>query len=72
MPWIPAVSIFLNVFLLGSLDGPSYVRFGVFSFIVVLFYAFYSVHASYDIEENGGLVAKVGDVNGDEGDNMKV
>lgn len=72
MPWIPAVSIFLNVFLLGSLDGPSYVRFGVFSIMVVLFYAFYSVHASYDEEENGGLIAKVGDAGVDEEGTMKV
>ncbi|URE09457.1 Amino acid permease family protein [Musa troglodytarum] len=56
MPWIPAVSIFLNVFLLGSLDGPSYLRFAFFSAFTVLVYVFYSVHASYDAEENGGLV----------------
>ncbi|KAJ3703596.1 hypothetical protein LUZ61_007301 [Rhynchospora tenuis] len=72
MPWIPAVSIFLNVFLLGSLDGPSYWRFAVFSIVVVLFYIFYSVHASYDAEENGGLVTKVGDVGVDEDGSMKV
>ncbi|XP_009407333.2 cationic amino acid transporter 7, chloroplastic [Musa acuminata AAA Group] len=60
MPWIPAVSIFLNVFLLGSLDGPSYLRFAFFSAFTVLVYVFYSVHASYDAEENGGLV-KVAD-----------
>ncbi|KAK9153605.1 hypothetical protein Sjap_001085 [Stephania japonica] len=51
MPWIPATSIFLNVFLLGTLDGASYVRFGVFSAGVVVVYLLYSVHASYDAEE---------------------
>lgn len=61
MPWIPAVSIFLNVFLLGSLDGPSYVRFGLFSAAAVLVYVLYSVHASHDAEENGDLLMKVGD-----------
>ncbi|CAL4995446.1 unnamed protein product [Urochloa decumbens] len=56
MPWVPAASVFLNVFLLGSLDRPSYVRFGVFSAAVVLVYVFYSVHASHDAaaEEGGG------------------
>jgi hypothetical protein len=54
MPWVPAASIFLNVFLLGSLDWPSYVRFGVFSAAAVLVYVLYSVHASYDAEEEGG------------------
>ncbi|OEL26105.1 Cationic amino acid transporter 7, chloroplastic [Dichanthelium oligosanthes] len=54
MPWVPAASVFLNVFLLGSLDRPSYVRFGVFSAAAVLVYALYSVHASYDAEEESG------------------
>ncbi|KAI4373094.1 hypothetical protein MLD38_011257 [Melastoma candidum] len=48
MPWIPSVSIFLNVFLLGSLDGRSYMRFGVFSVLVAIVYMLYGVHASYD------------------------
>ncbi|KAJ1264800.1 hypothetical protein BS78_08G029300 [Paspalum vaginatum] len=55
MPWVPAASVFLNVFLLGSLDRPSYVRFGCFSAAAVLVYVLYSVHASYDAEESGAL-----------------
>ncbi|KAF7811529.1 cationic amino acid transporter 7, chloroplastic-like [Senna tora] len=58
MPWIPSMSIFLSVFLLGSLDGPSYVRFGFFSALAVLFYVFYSVHASFDAEGDGSLSQK--------------
>ncbi|CAO2037766.1 unnamed protein product [Urochloa humidicola] len=54
MPWVPAASVFLNVFLLGSLDRPSYVRFRVFSGVVLLLYVFYSVHASHDAAEDGG------------------
>ncbi|XP_074578645.1 cationic amino acid transporter 7, chloroplastic-like isoform X1 [Curcuma longa] len=60
MPWTPAASIFLNVFLLGSLDAPSFLRFAVFSGFAVLVYVFYSVHSSFDAEENGDLF-KVGD-----------
>ncbi|CAA7404425.1 unnamed protein product [Spirodela intermedia] len=60
MPWLPALSIFLNVFLLGSLDGPSYLRFGFFSALAMAVYVFYSVHASFDAEENGRLAAKEG------------
>ncbi|VAI29672.1 unnamed protein product [Triticum turgidum subsp. durum] len=55
MPWVPAASVFLNVFLLGSLDRPSYVRFGFFSAAAVLVYVLYSVHASYDAEESATL-----------------
>lgn len=55
MPWTPCVSIFLNIFLLGSLDAPSYVRFGFFSGLIVLVYLFYGVHASSDAEANGSF-----------------
>ncbi|XP_071708120.1 cationic amino acid transporter 6, chloroplastic-like [Rutidosis leptorrhynchoides] len=58
MPWIPSMSIFLNIFLLGNLDGPSYARFGFFSAVAVLVYVGYSVHASFDAEEQGLLSLK--------------
>jgi hypothetical protein len=47
------------MFLLGSLDRASYIRFGVFSAVTVLVYVFYSVHASCDAEE-GGVVESGG------------
>ncbi|PIA28161.1 hypothetical protein AQUCO_07200067v1 [Aquilegia coerulea] len=56
MPWIPSISIFLNVFLLGSLDGPSYLRFGFFSALAVLVYILYSVHTSFDAQGDGFYV----------------
>ncbi|KAL9225025.1 hypothetical protein vseg_000997 [Gypsophila vaccaria] len=58
MPWLPSLSIFLNIFLLGSLDGPSYIRFGFFSALAIAVYIFYSVHASFDAERNGSLTYK--------------
>ncbi|KAM1157560.1 hypothetical protein TB2_027719 [Malus domestica] len=61
MPWMPSISIFLNIFLLGSMDKPSYVRFGVFSGVTVLVYVFYSVHASFDAEGSGLLSQKNGE-----------
>ncbi|GMG99490.1 hypothetical protein Nepgr_001330 [Nepenthes gracilis] len=60
MPWLPSVSIFLNIFLLGYLDGPSYVRFGLLSAFAVLVYILYSVHASFDAEAGGWLSQKNG------------
>ncbi|KAJ6892637.1 hypothetical protein NC651_025750 [Populus alba x Populus x berolinensis] len=62
MPWIPCVSIFLNIFLLGSLGGPSYVRFVFFSALVVLVYVLYSVHASFDAEAEGSFGQKNGGI----------
>lgn len=58
MPWIPSISIFLNIFLLGSLDRPSYVRFGYFSALAVLVYVLYSVHASFDAQGDGSYIQK--------------
>ncbi|GFP88833.1 cationic amino acid transporter 7 chloroplastic [Phtheirospermum japonicum] len=66
MPWIPCVSIFLNIFLLGSLDGPSYVRFGVFSGLTVLVYVLYSVHSSFDADRNGTLYQRTGEIRMDD------
>ncbi|PSR98019.1 Cationic amino acid transporter 6 like [Actinidia chinensis var. chinensis] len=62
MPWIPSISIFLNIFLLGSLDGPSYARFGFFSALIVLVYMLYGVHASFDAEGDGSLNQKNGEI----------
>lgn len=62
MPWIPCISIFLNIFLLGSLDGPSYVRFIFFSALAVLVYVLYSVHASFDAEGDGSFGQKNGEI----------
>lgn len=62
MPWIPSLSIFLNIFLLGSLGGPSFVRFGFFSALAVVVYIFYSVHSSFDAEKEGSLGPKNGEV----------
>ena len=55
MPWIPSISIFLNIFLLGALNKASYIRFGYFSALTVLVYVVYSVHSSFDAEEDGIL-----------------
>ncbi|KAL2549090.1 Cationic amino acid transporter 6 [Forsythia ovata] len=62
MPWIPSMSIFLNIFLLGSLGRASYIRFGFFSGLSVLVYVLYSVHSSFDAEEVGALTQKNGEI----------
>ncbi|OMP07141.1 Amino acid/polyamine transporter I [Corchorus olitorius] len=62
MPWLPSISISLNIFLLGSLDGPSYVRFGFFSALALLVYILYSVHASFDAQVEGSFGQKNGEI----------
>ncbi|KAK8512954.1 hypothetical protein V6N12_030362 [Hibiscus sabdariffa] len=42
MPWIPSTSIAINVLIVASIDGASFIRFGIF------YYVFIALHASYD------------------------
>ncbi|GLJ08144.1 hypothetical protein SUGI_0082060 [Cryptomeria japonica] len=48
VPWVPSLSIFINVFLMGSLDYESFVRFGVCTIVMLVYYAFFGLHASFD------------------------
>ncbi|KAK8938502.1 Cationic amino acid transporter 5 [Platanthera zijinensis] len=55
VPWLPSLSIAMNIFLMGSLGGDAFVRFGVCSVIMLIYYVFVGVHATYDVahEEYG-------------------
>ncbi|CAN6352377.1 unnamed protein product [Urochloa humidicola] len=48
VPWLPAASIMINVFLLGSIDAASFVRFGVWTAALLAYYFLVGLHASYD------------------------
>ncbi|KAG9439114.1 hypothetical protein H6P81_019279 [Aristolochia fimbriata] len=49
VPWLPSASIAINVFLLGSIDKASYFRFLIWTLILLVYYFFFGLHASYDI-----------------------
>uniref|UniRef100_A0A166IK26 Cationic amino acid transporter C-terminal domain-containing protein n=1 Tax=Daucus carota subsp. sativus TaxID=79200 RepID=A0A166IK26_DAUCS len=49
VPWLPSASIAINIFLLGSIDSASFVRFGVWTVLLLIYYIFFGLHASYDI-----------------------
>ncbi|XP_065858853.1 cationic amino acid transporter 6, chloroplastic-like [Euphorbia lathyris] len=51
MPWPPAISIFLNVFLMTTLKLLSFQRFGIWACLITLFYVLYGVHSTYQAEE---------------------
>uniref|UniRef100_A0A7N0URM7 Cationic amino acid transporter C-terminal domain-containing protein n=1 Tax=Kalanchoe fedtschenkoi TaxID=63787 RepID=A0A7N0URM7_KALFE len=51
MPWPPAISIFLNVFLMTTLKKLSYLRFGIWTCLITIFYVMYGVHSTYLAEE---------------------
>ncbi|KAL9246887.1 hypothetical protein vseg_020368 [Gypsophila vaccaria] len=58
MPWPAVLSVSLNVFLMTTLKIVSFVRFGIWTCLIVLFYVLYGVHSTYRVEmetlgENG-------------------
>ncbi|KAK9144709.1 hypothetical protein Sjap_004612 [Stephania japonica] len=56
MPWPAAASIFLNVFLMTTLNKRAFQRFGIWACLVTLFYVLYGVHSTYAAEEIEGGV----------------
>ncbi|XP_065638543.1 cationic amino acid transporter 1 isoform X1 [Quercus suber] len=48
VPWLPSLSIAINIFLLGSIDRASFERFGLWTLIILVYYFLFGLHASYD------------------------
>ncbi|KAJ8561288.1 hypothetical protein K7X08_027478 [Anisodus acutangulus] len=48
VPWLPSASIAINIFLLGSIDKASFMRFGAWTGLLLVYYLFFGLHASYD------------------------
>ncbi|KAK2996305.1 hypothetical protein RJ639_025456 [Escallonia herrerae] len=48
VPWLPSASIAINIFLLGSIDKDSFVRFAIWTAFLLLYYFLFGLHASYD------------------------
>uniref|UniRef100_A0A7N0VHZ3 Cationic amino acid transporter C-terminal domain-containing protein n=1 Tax=Kalanchoe fedtschenkoi TaxID=63787 RepID=A0A7N0VHZ3_KALFE len=48
LPWLPSASIAMNVFIMGSIDAPSFLRFGMWTLILLIYYLLVGLHASYD------------------------
>ncbi|CAE6185251.1 unnamed protein product [Arabidopsis arenosa] len=70
VPWLPSASIAINIFLLGSIDKKSFVRFAIWTGILLVYYVLFGLHATYDTAkatlkekltlqkaEEGGVVA---------------
>ncbi|EPS73602.1 hypothetical protein M569_01155 [Genlisea aurea] len=48
VPWMPSASVAINIFLMGSIDKDSYIRFVIWTGILLLYYFVFGLHASYD------------------------
>ncbi|MFS7947008.1 putative amino acid/polyamine transporter I, cationic amino acid transporter [Helianthus anomalus] len=49
VPWLPALSILMNVFLIGSLGAIAFKRFFICSGVMLVYYVLVGVHATYDV-----------------------
>ncbi|KAI3518830.1 hypothetical protein L1887_07661 [Cichorium endivia] len=49
VPWIPALSIATNLFLMGSLGYMAFIRFGICTVIMLIYYVLFGLHATYDM-----------------------
>ncbi|KAJ0989372.1 hypothetical protein J5N97_007728 [Dioscorea zingiberensis] len=49
VPWLPSLSIATNLFLMGSLGYEAFMRFGICTGIMLVYYVFFGVHATYDV-----------------------
>lgn len=49
VPFLPRASIGINIFLLGSINMASFKRFGLWTAILLVYYFFIGLHASYDV-----------------------
>ncbi|XP_072957012.1 cationic amino acid transporter 1-like isoform X1 [Typha angustifolia] len=59
VPWLPSASIAINIFLLGSIDSKSFMRFGVWTGLLLVYYLFFGLHASYDTAMEANATRKV-------------
>jgi len=49
VPWLPSLSIATNIFLMGSLESEAFIRFGICTLIMLVYYVFFGLHTTYDM-----------------------
>ncbi|XP_030479984.1 cationic amino acid transporter 1 [Cannabis sativa] len=63
VPWLPSGSIAINIFLLGSIDKDSFVRFAMWTGVMLVYYFLFGLHASCDsAKEYENKMLEEGDV----------
>ncbi|KAK6150244.1 hypothetical protein DH2020_017769 [Rehmannia glutinosa] len=51
VPWFPSLSIAINLFLMGSLGAQTFIRFAICTVIMLVYYVFFGLHATYDMAQ---------------------
>ncbi|KAJ3694751.1 hypothetical protein LUZ60_000128 [Juncus effusus] len=54
VPWLPSLSIATNLFLMGSLGSQAFIRFGLCTGLMLIYYLLFGVHATYDMAHGNG------------------
>ncbi|KAH9609508.1 hypothetical protein KSS87_006025 [Heliosperma pusillum] len=69
VPWVPSLSIGMNIFLIGSLGYQAFLRFFICTAVMLLYYLFVGVHATYDVAHHNGMeeTTEVGKKSNNEG-----
>lgn len=49
IPWLPSLSIGMNIFLIGSLGSVAFLRFFICSAVMLVYYLLVGLHATYDV-----------------------
>ncbi|KAL4351496.1 hypothetical protein GQ457_06G024990 [Hibiscus cannabinus] len=49
VPWLPSLSIAINIFLMGSLAPKAFIRFGICTVAMLAYYILVGLHATYDM-----------------------
>ncbi|KAJ1382235.1 Cationic amino acid transporter, C-terminal [Sesbania bispinosa] len=56
VPWLPSLSIATNLFLMGSLGAEAFWRFLICSAVMLVYYLFVGVHATYDVDHQIAVI----------------
>ncbi|XP_027062487.1 cationic amino acid transporter 8, vacuolar [Coffea arabica] len=69
VPWLPSLSIFINIFLIGSLGVVAIWRFVIASAVMLVYYVLVGVHTTYDVahQEEPELKIEEGKANENQG-----
>lgn len=49
VPWLPSLSIGMNLFLIGSLGTMAFIRFFICSAVMLVYYLLFGLHATFDV-----------------------
>ncbi|PIA41592.1 hypothetical protein AQUCO_02200202v1 [Aquilegia coerulea] len=52
VPWLPSLSIAINLFLIGALGYQAFMRFAICTGVMLVYYVFVGLHTTYDVAHN--------------------